>query len=158
MWTKKKFLRVLVYFLLALSIIIQLAAISVDFQKYFLDLRFIEKEQFTIVQGSGVQPAVLPRDETYRDWKTSPLVAQFVSFYTITREIKRYTYVDQEFEEGVSIEEQMKTSPYMNLFDFWWLYNYYETRNYSWFFVALLFLIIAIYAAARLWKVSINTA
>jgi len=46
----------------------------------------------------------------------------------------------------------MKVDPIMNIFDFWWLYEYCLYGSTWGFAVGLLLLLIAIYTTLRLWK------
>ena len=145
-------LKVFVCTLLTISIIIQIAAVSVDYRKYFLNLLHEEKETFTIIQGDSVQPIMEPPTEIYFSWEKSPLLAQFIFIHKIARDIKDYEYV--ELPEDASIVEQARESLYTNVFDFWWVYKYYLDRSYAGFIGALVLLSIMLFVAIRLKKLS----
>lgn len=149
-WLKKNLLRVFVYFIFAVSLVIQTAAVSVDFQKYFLNLRFEKKIEFTVANGDGVQTIVEPPSETYFSWYKSPILAQFRFIYKTAGDMKDYKY--SEPPENATLAEKIKTEPIINVFDFWWVYNYYLNGSYSGFIVAILLLMVTIYSASRLWK------
>ena len=155
-WMKMKIFKILIYSIFAVSFIIQIAAVSVDFHKYFYDLRFIKKEKFIIMEGPGVQPIIHPPKEIYHDWKRSPIRAQFISIYTIARDMKSYRYVDVEPKEDATVEEQIEACPFMHVFDFWWIHKYFMEGSYSGFIGAFLICLITIYSSLRLLKLSTN--
>jgi hypothetical protein len=148
-WLKKKFLRAIIFLIIVVSVIIQLAAISVDFNKYFITLRSVEKVTFTDVRADGVQPIVELPVETYFTWHSSPILAQFRSVYEIGKEVKDYKYLKPP--SNATPDDKYRAHPVFNVFDFWWLYIYFLEDNRSGFSVALLLLLIAIYYASRLW-------
>jgi hypothetical protein len=147
---KKRFIRMIVYSIFTLSFIIQIAAVSVNFKKYFETLWLIEKVDFTIASGYGVQPIFEPPAETYFDSHRSHIMAQFHFIHDMTGKIKYYKF--HEVQEDAPIHEKLKAAPYMNVFDFWWLYEYYVEGGYSGFLTALILFLTAIYSATRLLK------
>jgi hypothetical protein len=151
-WSKKKLLRIAVYSILILSLIIQIAAVSVDYKKHLTKLRFEENLNFSVVRSEELQPIVEPPPEIYFDLKRSALLVQFVYIYEIFSNMKDFKY--SKPVEGTIVAEKMKAAPFYNVFDFWWLYKYFVDGSYSGFYVALILLILAIYAATRLWKIS----
>lgn len=151
-WSKKKLLRVAVYSILILSLVIQIAAVSVDYKKHLTKLRFEENLNFSVVRSEEVQPMVEPPPEIYFDWKKSPLLVQFVYIYEIFSNMKDFKY--SKPVEGATVQEQMRAAPFYNIYDFWWLYKYFVDGSYSGFYVALILLIVAIFVATRLWKIS----
>lgn len=153
-WSKKNLLRVFVYFIFAVSLLIQLAAVSVNHYKYFHYLQIDEKVKFTVAHGDGIQPIVEPPTETYFDWKRSPILAQFRFIYKMAEEMKEYRY--SKPPENARFVEKIKSDPYMNVFDFWWVHKYFLDGSYSGFIVAISLLLIAIYSATRLWKFAIS--
>ena len=50
--------------------------------------------------------------------------------------------------------EKIMASPYMNVFDFWWLYNYFLDGSYSGIVIAVILLFMAINIAVKLWSIS----
>jgi hypothetical protein len=151
-WMKRKVLKPPIYLIIVVSLIIQLGAISVDFNKYFLDLRINKKIEFIIAHGEGVQPIIEPPIDTYFDCHKSPILAQFRFIYDMTREIKNYRY--SKPPNGASFIDTIRADPVLNVFDFWWMYNYFVEESYSGFIVALLLLSVAIYYALRLWTLA----
>jgi hypothetical protein len=146
-WLKNYFRRV-IYFIFSVSLIVQVAAVSVDFQKYFITLRHYEKVEFTVAYGEGVQPIVVPPSDIYFDWGRSPIFTQFNFIYNIAVNLKNYTY----FEPPKDAKLNKETSPHMNVFDFWWLYRYFIRGDYYGFIVAIILFACAMLAARRLWK------
>jgi len=151
---QKKFMKILVYSVFIISIIIQVAAVSVDYRKYFFNLYIEEGVEFIITEGEGVQSIYEPPSEIYFDLRKSPILAQFSFIYNITKNIEDYNYVP--VSENAPIDYQIKSSPYMNTFDFWWLYEYYLDKRYSGLFVALLLFFLSVYTALRLWNIHID--
>jgi hypothetical protein len=147
LWVKKPFLKSIVYSIFVVSIVIQLAAVSVDFQKYFFNLRVEEGVKFKRGHAGKVQRIVY---DPYFDWHKSPILAQFKFVYQIASDLKDYRY--SPLPENATLIEKIKVYPYMNIFDFWWAYKYFLDGSYSGFIVALLLLLISIYSASRLWK------
>jgi 4-amino-4-deoxy-L-arabinose transferase-like glycosyltransferase len=147
---EKSFRRLVVYSIFALSIVIQLAAVSVDFHKYFLNLQIKEKIKFTVAHGDGVQPIVEPPPEIYFDWHRSPILAQFRFIYKMADEIKDYRY--SEPPEDAADIETIKVHPLMHVFDFWWLCKYFLEGSYSGLIVVPMLLLVSIYYASGLWK------
>ena len=151
-WKEKKMLRRVVYGIFLVSLIVQIAAVSVDFKKYFLNLQIQEKVEFNGTYLEGCIPFFAPPVETYFNWHRSPILAQFKFIYKMTEEIKDYRYL--ELPDNAKRSEKTMASPYMNVYDFWWLYNYYTDRSYAGLFAALVLLLLAIYSGLRLLKLS----
>jgi hypothetical protein len=148
-WLKRKVLKPLIYLIIFTSLIIQVAAISVDFNKYFVNLKSLDKARFIDVRADGIQPIVELPVETYFTWHSSPLLAQFRSIYEIGKGVKDYRYLKPP--DNATPDEKYRAHPVFNVFDFWWLYIYFWEDNRLGFFVALLLLLIAVYYASRLW-------
>lgn len=148
-WINKRMLRTSIYSLFALSFIIQIASISVSPDKYFVSLKSEGKVQFTVVAGKGVPPLIEPPSELYFDWRMSPLLTQFRYVYVAARNLTRYKYA--ELSEGASAIEKIKSSPRMNVFDFWWLDKYFIDGSRRGFLAALALLSFAVYSAKGLY-------
>jgi hypothetical protein len=155
-WKNKKFLRVLVYLIFVMSIVIQIAAVSVDYRKYFFNLYSEEDIEFVIIRGNGVQSIHEPPSEIYFDWHKSPILSQFIFIGEITKGIKNYRYTS--LPADATAYEKMKANPIMNIFDFWWLYSYFLNRSYTGIIVALVLFFIAIYTALKMWKLTCKTS
>lgn len=144
-WLNKPFFKSAAYTVFCISLLIQLAAVSVDFQKYFFNLKAGETVEFTTVRGGKIQQMVV---EPYFDWDKSPVLAQFKFIYDMSKKIKDYRY--SESPEDATLAGQMKVNPYMNIFDFWWAYKYFVEGRLSGLAISLLLL--AGYCASRLWR------
>ncbi len=151
-WGMKLSMRAFVYFLVAVSFIIQIAAVSVYFQKYFFHLMSDKNEKFSIVRGVGVQLIIEPATENYFHWHKSPILAQFRFIYRIAHNLNDYQF--SELSKDATENETIKADPRLNIFDFWWLHKYFLNGSYSGFIEALLLLLIAIYCASRLRQLS----
>jgi hypothetical protein len=124
LWLEKRLLRRAVYALFAVSVIIQVAAVSVDFNKYFFHLIIEEKVVFTSIHGEGVQAIFEPPAERYFDWSKSPIPAQFKFISQMAGEIKDYRY--SEPPEEATVKEKIKAKTFMHVFDYWWLSQYLQ--------------------------------
>jgi hypothetical protein len=149
-WFKKKLRKVVLYSILIASLLIQIAAISVDYSKHLTKLRFEENLDFSVVRSQGLQPIVEPPPEVYFDWKRAPILAQFTYIYEIYSNAKFFKY--SKPVEGATVQEQMRAAPFYNIFDFWWLYKYYVDGSYSGIVMAVILLLLAVYTALKLWK------
>jgi 4-amino-4-deoxy-L-arabinose transferase-like glycosyltransferase len=153
-WLKRRLLRRAVYALFGVSLIIQVAAISVDFNKYFFNLIIEEKVVFTSVHGEGVQSIFEPPAERYFDWSESPILAQFKFISQMAGEIKDYGYAEPP--EGATDKEKIKAKIFMHVFDYWWLSQYFTRSSYSGFIVAGVLLLLSAYVGIKLSKVIIR--
>jgi hypothetical protein len=79
---------------------------------------------------------------------------QFKFIHEIAEGIKDHRYED--LPDNAPDARKMKEDPIMNIFDFWWLYEYCLYGSTWGFAVALVLFLIAIYTALRLWKDSVN--
>jgi hypothetical protein len=149
-WLTNKKLRLFVFTVCAVSLIVQLASISVNPNKYFYYLQVDKKVNFLVTAGDGVQPIGGPPPATYFDWRMSPLLAQFKFIREMTSQVREYTYSKPARE--ASTFKEIKSIPEMNVFDFWWLYRYFTEGSYSGFIIALLLFSISLFSAARTWK------
>jgi len=141
-WRKKTPVIILpVYLVLALSILIQIAAISVHFYNYFNHLHFEQNVQFTIVQGEGIPEISEPPPEVYLDWTKSPILAQFKDIKRIGTEITNYRFV--ELPRNATNLEKIKAHTSMHLFDFWWIQMYFIHHIYAGFIALLVFIVMA---------------
>jgi hypothetical protein len=147
-WIKKNILRLAVYSIFVLSFIVQIAAVSVDFLKYFSELQ--KKVDFIKVPGDGFLQINIPPSETYFAWNKSPILAQFRFIREIAEKMKDGRY-SKPSEDTSNVEKHVQR---MNLFDFWWVYKYYIGGSYSGFVVALILLLLAIHTAVKLSKIS----
>lgn len=144
----KKIIKNIVYLIFSVSLAIQIAAISVDFQKYFFYLRYDENVKFEVASGSGVQNIQEPPKEVYFDCHYSPILKQFAFIYEIARGIRTYRYAEPM--ESLSVQANLKRVLSYNVFDFWWLYHFFIFKSYFGIVLALMLIIIIIFSALRL--------
>ena len=149
---QKKLLRVVVFSIFIVSIVVQIAAVSVDYRKYFFNLYVEEDVKFTSARGNGVQTVYEPPSETYFDWHKSPIRAQFKFISEMAKGIKDHKYLSLPADAANA--EKIKANPIMNMFDFWWLYEYFFYKNYWGIVIALVLFLLAVYTAFKLWKYS----
>ena len=134
----------------ALSLLIQIASVSVSSYKYFFSLQFEENVKFTVADGDGVKPIIEPPPETYFDWSKSPILAQFKYIGEIGKKIKGYKY--RELPTDAMLVDRIKIAPWFNVFDFWWVYRYILEQRCSGFIVAMFMSLLAMFSLSRLWK------
>ena len=146
----KKYFKLLVSILFAISLIIQLAGISVHRTAYWHYLVSEEHVKLDRLSGDGVQPIVYPPSECYFDWHSSSIRNQFKFVHRMIGNLIEYTHVHPSKETLTA--EKTKLEPGMYVFDFWWVYMYFIECSYSGFIVALLLLIISMFSATRIWK------
>ncbi len=147
-WMRKKFLRTTVYLVFGVSFIIQIAAVSVYFYKHFIDSQLSNKIEFVMISTEGIQPSYTPLPETYFQLRNSHLLAQFGYIYEISRKIKTYRYYEPP--EDSPVIEKIKSSLPMNVFDFWWLFYYFQYGSYFGFAFAACFILLASYSLFRI--------
>ena len=128
-WRKKTNFIITVYAVFALSILIQILAISVHFYNYFYRLQIDQNVQFTIVKGEGIPEIDEPPTDVHFTWANSPILFQLKDIKRIGTEIKKYRYV--ESSQNATEYEKIKAYPSMHLFDFWWIYSYYVNHSYA---------------------------
>ena len=148
LWLKKRLLRRAVYALFTVSFIIQLAAVSVDYNKYFFHLIYDEKVKFAVVSGEGTPSIVEPPQKTYFECRKSPILAQFKFITQMAEEIKYYRYTEPP--EGITTEEKVKAEPFMHAFDYWWWYQFVIDNSYHGFIAALILFLMSICSALYL--------
>lgn len=151
-WKEKKIIRVAVWSLFIVSFIVQLGAVSVDFQKYFIHLRYEEGIEFTVAEKEGVPSIVEPPAEIYFDWHRSPIITQFRFVGEMLHRIGTYKYY--RLRADAPFVEKIKADPHMNVFDFWWLYEYLSKGSYS--ILAVLFILLgsSVWSATRFWTLA----
>jgi len=147
-WLQKKSLRIASYVIITVSIVIQLAAVSVDFKKYFFYLIAERGIQFTVTRGYGVQPIIEPPSENYFEWNNSPILDQFKFINTMAFNLKNYRYSAPR--RNSSLSDNLRGDPSYNVFDYWWLQKYCLYGRYSGFIWAVIFLCSAIFCGTRL--------
>jgi len=151
-WQKRSFRRLALYSIFIVSFVIQIAAVSVDFQKYFLQLSHEGKIQFTDTRGEDAQAILVPTAETYFDWHKSPLLMQFKFISEITRGIKDYIHSNPP--KDLMLDGSIKEKLFMNVYDYWWLYSYFLNGNIRGFIIAFGLFLFAFSLAIKLWKYS----
>jgi hypothetical protein len=144
----------------ALSLIVQVAAVSVHFYNYFLQLRMDKTVSIRAIEGYG--PIIyLPPPGIYFEWKRSPILAQFRFVHEIgkglwdNKSLQPFENKKGNFNFGSSSAagkggehpeiradlEGIQVLPPFWIFDLWWVYLYYLNNNYAGFVVVLAFLI-----------------
>lgn len=149
---QRKTTKLFICALLAVSILIQLASVSVNPLNYFIHLQLKENVKFTAAEGEGVLPILEPPSIIYFDWRKSPIIAQFISAYEIIGNLKDFKY--SEPSRGAPFVEEINSQLSMNVLDFWWLYRYFIDGSYLGFISPLSLLLIAVFSASRVWKVA----
>jgi hypothetical protein len=152
-WIKKRSLVILpIYVVFALSILIQIAAVSVNYYNHFYNLQIDQNLNFSKVKGKGVPSIYEPPPGIYFDWTKSPILAQFKYIKRIGTQIIDYQY--EELPQNATDREKVKAYPSMHIFDFWWVYMYYIYRSYTGFVGLLIFLAVVGICGIRMGKLS----
>jgi hypothetical protein len=151
-WQANRFNKMLICLLFAVSLTIQLASVSVFYDKYFYHLMIDKQVRFQKKIGEGVQLILEPPPEVYFEWNNSPILAQFRFMRELAGGMKSYKYV--ELSKTATAIEKVRTFPFMNLYDFWWVYEYFLHRNMTALFAALAMLGIIIYGSLALRKIA----
>jgi 4-amino-4-deoxy-L-arabinose transferase-like glycosyltransferase len=155
-WRKNKsFFKLPVYVVITLSLLIQIAAVSVHFYDYFNQLQ-LENVQFTVVQAEGVPLIGEPPSGNRFKWMKSPILAQMKYIKRIGSEIRNYRYV--ELPQNATDREKIAAHPSMHLFDFWWVYMFYMDRSNKGFIALLVLLIVAGICGLRMTKLCCSDA
>lgn len=148
-WRSRSARRNCVYFLFAVSVVIQLAAVSVNPAKYFVDLQVNKGIKFTVASGKGVQPIIEPPIENYFHWHRSPILAQFGYVYKMAANIKTYQYLESSDQAGDTAKSLKH-----NVFEFWWLYIWLVKESYEGFAAATALLLLSLHYTFRLRKLA----
>jgi hypothetical protein len=151
-WRVNRLKRVAIYVLFSVSMVIQAASVAVFYDVYFRTLQIEDKIAFVMVQGEGIQPIIEPPPEIYFAWQKSPIPAQLRLVRDIALRMQDYSYAKPP--RAVNPVEIIRTLPYMNVIDFWWVYEYLLHRNMTALFAALAMLGIIIYGSLALRKVA----
>jgi len=140
-WKNNKYGKhIFVYAIFAISICIQIAAVSVHYYNYFYRIQIDQNIQFSLVQGKGVPSIAEPPIAVYFDWEKSPILMQFKYIKKIGIEMIDYEYT--ELPDDVSDREKVNAYPTMHMYDFWWIYMYYIHRSRMGFIGVMIYLIV----------------
>lgn len=147
-WSSKPFSKLFVCVVFAVSMVVQIASVSVHQSKYYVYLLVEKNVRFEVIEGQGVQSIKYPPPEIFFDWQMSPILARFKFIREMGRNMEDYKYA--ELPAKAAYAEKIKADPAMNIFDFWWLYKYFLEGSYSGFISAGSLFLIAILTASRL--------
>ncbi|MBI1922563.1 MAG: glycosyltransferase family 39 protein [Geobacter sp.] len=149
-WRENAHCRRLAYALFAMSIAIQIAAVSVHPYKYFVWLHKDRKVEFAVNAGEGAQAIMEPSDRIYFDWRFSPISAQFRFAGEMLGSARHFRY-----SSPPAGSTGLESLPGMHMLDFWWIYSYFIDRTRSGFIAVLTLLIQVLYSAIKLRKAAI---
>jgi hypothetical protein len=147
-WKKIGVIKVCTIILIITSLLIQLAAVSVDFKKYFIHLKNKEKIDFIITQHKGIPPIIEPPTKVYFSWKQSPIYFQFIFGYNLLRGLKDEGYNLSPAGSALSKE----TIKQINLFDIFWTRQYCDQKRYSGIAFGFLCFLLIGHCCFRLYK------
>ncbi len=152
-WMENDIVRKAVYSIICVSLLVQIVAVSVNTRAYFIYLYHVKKIPFTFARGVGVQPINEPVTESYFNWRLSPILVNAELAYAIASKMGNYKYtvIPESGRSYVNIREV----PELNLFDFWWIYNYYVNGSLASLFAVPLFLIYIVIFGTRLKKLMV---
>jgi len=147
-WRKKQFKRIAVCSIFALSLMVQIVAVSVYFQIYFFHIMYDDGVKFSVAEGPGVQKITEPPADIYFDWRFSPIIKTPVLMFDTAKRMMVYNYGEPPAD--ASFYDQLKSDPYYNVLDYWWLYRYFADNSSSGFVGAVILILIAVYMAMKL--------
>lgn len=147
---RKKVLRFSFYLIFLVSAVIQMAAVTVDCTKYFNNLKYISNVEFVISTGEGVQPISEPPTETYFKWSRSPILAQFRYIFEIGQNLNSFK-LNTSYKSS-PVLEQLKASPRLNLYDYWWIYIFFINKKQNVIFLVSAILFLSIYSGLKLYR------
>jgi hypothetical protein len=151
-WAKTVPRKFFIYTVFVIGLVVQISAISVHPYSHFYRLQTEEHINFQTVSGEGIAFISEPPDYIYFDWNRSPILGQFRYIIQIAKNIDSYEY--KEMPETEEFAENIKHYPLMNVFDFWWAYNYYIYNSNKGIIGSILLLLIVIISGFRLIKLS----
>ncbi len=138
-WRRSAIMRMGIPALFALSVFIQIAAVSVNSGKYFVYLHDVKKVKFVVAANDGVPPICEPEPRTYFDWDYFPVASQTRFLYEIG---SRLTNRDMRSERTKYLSYKEIVLRRMNCYDFWWMYQYFETGNQKILAIAFILLML----------------
>ncbi|MDD2580836.1 MAG: glycosyltransferase family 39 protein [Desulfuromonadaceae bacterium] len=144
-----RLLKSCIYAVVAVSLLIQILAISINPIRYFIYLQLHENIQFTVAQGNDMPPIVEPPPSLYFDWHKSPLLYQVKFFHESYNNMFNYKYSANSNSE--SSGRTILSQPFMNVYDFGWVYTHYTYNFNIWFLCSILLLIISILCGRNLY-------
>ena len=114
------------------SLVIQIVAVTVDFEKYFIHQIKVEKIQYTIEKSEGAPHVIEPPPEIYFEWRRSPILFNFKAISTI-------------------ICNREKAGHSNDPIDFWWIQKLKKDKHVKLISLFIVFLLaIAIIALRQL--------
>lgn len=149
-WMNRKYIRGIVYTLFAVSMSVQIAAVSVIPFKYDMYLQIDQGIKYKVARGDGAQPILSPPVEIFFNWRESPIVAQFRFMHEIFSGLHSYKYNNDT--RDISPVEVIKRERWMNLYDFWWFHKYFSQPSKSWFMPVAILLSVAMYYLRKILK------
>ena len=151
-WAKSTYRKIFLYTVFVFGLIVQIAAISVHVYSHFYHLQLDEHISFQTVSKEGTAFISEPPDDIYFDWKRSPILAQFRYIMKIAKNINNYDY--KQILKTKELAEEINHYPLMNVYDFWWAYNYYIYKDYKGPIGSIILLFIAMISGFKLVKLS----
>jgi len=146
-WKRSSLIRGAVASLFAMSIMIQVAAVSVHPERYLAYLLFEKKIRFMSIQGRGVPAINGPPAATNFDWRLSPITAQIRFMFEIGNEL-----TTSSGHTSADVYGKVTLPLWLKVYDFWWLYKYYLEQKTAGFLAAAALLLSALASGLRLLK------
>jgi hypothetical protein len=148
-WENTPLIRKGVYALFVLSLAIQLISVSVPIYNYFNYLQD-NKVQFTVARGDGAPEIYEPRPETYFDLRYAPILFQAKQILFTGKNLSDYI-CNKDTQYAYEMKNR-SSQPWINVFDFWWLYKYILENSLTGIMAAFVLLVISVISAMRLLK------
>jgi hypothetical protein len=105
---------------------------------------------FTVARGDGAPEIYEPRPETYFDLRYAPILFQAKQILFTGKNLSDYIY-NKDTQYAYEMKNR-SSQPWINVFDFWWLYKYFLENSLSGIMAAFVLLVISVISAMRLLK------
>lgn len=135
--------------LFVLSMAIQLMSVSIHVYNYFKYLQD-EKVAFNVARGDGAPEISEPAPDTYFNWRYAPILTQPKLMLSAGRNLTTYSHNANTIHAYKM--KNIRSQPWLNVFDFWWLYKYYLENSFTGFIAAFVLLLLSATSAMKLFK------
>jgi hypothetical protein len=151
-WDSSPLLRKGICALFVLSLAIQLMSVSIHVYNYFNYLQDA-KVPFSVARGEGAPEISEPLPETYFDLRYAPIPIQSKLILSAGKNMTGH--VTGSNAQTTRLIEDGSSKPWLNAFDFWWLYRYRLGNDPSGFLAAGILSILSAITAVKLLKATV---
>jgi 4-amino-4-deoxy-L-arabinose transferase-like glycosyltransferase len=131
-WKMSRLMRQVVYVVFIVSIAVQIIGTSVNFNRYFHDLKINHGVHFNQFHSDPTNPNSLsvhgPPKEIYFDFQYTPIAHHFEALLQFPKIIK--SDYDVGKIQNIKMEDSLNAPVWPNLPDFWWVYAGYDNKKH----------------------------